>query len=51
MKRTYMNPTLEVIKIETTQMLAASTMTLMIDSDGAVDNSDDILAPSIDFED
>ena len=52
MKRTYMNPTLEVIKIETTQMLAASTMTLpLIDGDGNVDNSNDILAPSIDFED
>ena len=52
MKRTYMNPTLEVIKIETTQMLAASTMTLpLIDGDGSVDDSNAILAPSIDFED
>jgi len=52
MKRTYMNPTLEVIKIETMQMLAASTMTLpLIGGDGAVDNSDEILAPGIDFED
>jgi hypothetical protein len=51
MKRTYMNPTLEVITIETTQMLAASTMTLGRWNDPNVDNSDDILAPSIDFED
>lgn len=52
MKRTYMNPTLEVIKIETTQMLAASTMTLpKISGDGNVDDPNAILAPSIDFED
>lgn len=52
MKRTYMNPTLEVIKIETTQMLAESTMTLpKIDGDGNVDNSNDILTRSIDSED
>ena len=51
MKRTYMNPTLEVIKIETTQMLAASTMTLMIDNDGKVDNPNEILDRSIGFED
>ena len=52
MKRTYMKPTLEVIKIETMQMLAASTMTLPLNGgDGYVDNSNDILAPSIDFED
>lgn len=51
MKRTYMNPTLEVIKTETTQMLAASTMTLpMIDGDGDVDNSNDILSRSDDSE-
>ena len=52
MKRSYMNPTLEVIKIETTQMLAESTMTLqLIDGDGSVDNPNDILTRSIDFED
>ena len=51
MKRTYMNPTLEVIKIETTQMLAASTMTLKLQDSPNVDNSNDILAPSIDYED
>lgn len=52
MKRLYMNPTLEVIKIETTQMLAESTMTLPLnDGDGKVDNSDDILTRSIDSED
>ncbi len=51
MKRTYMNPTLEVIKIETMQMLAASEMTLPLNSDPNVDNPNDILAPSIDFED
>lgn len=45
-----MNPTLEVIKIETTQMLAASTMTLGRFSD-TVEDSNDILAPSMDFED
>lgn len=46
-----MNPTLEVIKIETMQMLAASTMTLPKLNDPNVDDSNDILAPSIDFED
>ena len=51
MKRTYMNPTLEVIKIETTQMLAASTMTLPLNDTPNVDNPNEILAPSIDFDD
>lgn len=51
MKRTYMKPTLEVIKIETMQMLAASTMTLPLIDTPNVDNSNDILAPSFDFED
>jgi hypothetical protein len=51
MKRTYMNPTLEVIKIETTQMLAASTMTLPLNDSPKVDDPGDVLAPSIDFED
>lgn len=45
-----MNPTLEVIKIETTQMLAASEMTLPLNDTPNVGNSDDILAPSIDLE-
>lgn len=49
MKRTYMNPTLEVIKIETTQMLATSTLGLH--DAPYIDESTDILAPSIDFED
>lgn len=51
MKRTYMNPTLEVIKIETTQMLAASTMTLGKNDTPNIDDPADILAPSFDFED
>ena len=51
MKRTYMNPTLEVIKIETTQMLAASTMTLPLIDTPNVDDPNEILAPSFDFED
>jgi len=51
MKRTYMNPTLEVIKTETTQMLAESTTTLLLQNDPYVDNSNEILAPSFDFED
>lgn len=51
MKRTYMNPTLEVIKIETTQMLAESTMTLPLNSDPNVGDSSQILDRSIDFED
>lgn len=46
-----MKPTLEVIKIETMQMLAASTTTLPLNSTPNVGNSDDILAPSFDFED
>ena len=52
MKRTYMNPTLEVIKIETTQMLAESTMTLpLIEGDGKVDDPTGILTRSVDSED
>ena len=51
MKRTYMNPTLEVIKIETTQMLAASKMTLPWDDSKSVDDPSQILAPSFVFED
>jgi hypothetical protein len=51
MKRTYMNPTLEVIKIETTQMLAASTMTLPLNDSPNIDNPSQILVPSFDFED
>lgn len=51
MKRTYMNPTLEVIKIETTQMLAESTMTLPLNDSPSVDNPNDILTRSIDSED
>lgn len=50
MKRTYMNPTLEVIKIETTQILAESTMTLGR-FDESIENSDEILTRSIDSED
>ena len=52
MKRTYMNPTLKVIKIETMQMLAESTMTLpLIEGDGKVDDPNEILTRSIDSED
>jgi len=51
MKRTYMKPTLEVIKIETMQMLAASTTTLGLNDSPNVDDPNEILAPSIDFED
>lgn len=51
MKRTYMNPTLEVIKIETTQMLAESTMTLPLIDTPNVDDPNDILTRSIDSED
>lgn len=51
MKRTYMKPTLEVIKIETMQMLAASTMTLPLNDSPNVDDPSQILAPSFDFED
>lgn len=51
MKRTYMNPTLEVIKIETTQMLAESTMTLGLIDSPNVDDYSQILDRSIDFED
>ena len=45
-----MNPTLEVIKIETMQMLAASTTTLPLNDSPSIDDPNDILAPSIDFE-
>jgi hypothetical protein len=46
-----MNPTLEVIKIETTQMLAESTMTLRLIDSPNVDGSSQILDRSIDSED
>lgn len=45
-----MNPTLEVIKIETTQMLAESTMTLGR-FDESVSDPNEILTRSIDSED
>lgn len=51
MKRTYMNPTLEVIKIETMQMLDASEMTLPLNDNPNVDDPNEILTRSIDFED
>ena len=44
-----MNPTLEVIKIETTQMLAVST--LGKNDSPNIDDPTQILAPSFDFED
>jgi len=51
MKRTYMNPTMKVIKIEAMQMLAASTMTLPLNDNPNVDDPTEILTRSIDFED
>ena len=48
MKKTYINPELEVIKIATQQMLANSSLTI----DGTVEITDEgnLLAPSFDDE-
>lgn len=46
MKKTYINPELEVVKLQTMQMLAVS---LLVDDDPlkVVDDVDDLLAPSL----
>ena len=46
MKKTYINPELEIVKIQTMQMMAAS---LVVDDDPGkvVDDIDDLLAPSL----
>lgn len=50
MKKTYINPELEVIKIATQQMLAASTLTL--DDTVEITNESDLLSreAEIDFD-
>ena len=53
MKKTYINPELEVVKLQTMQMLAAS-LSLNSDSSDIVDDESDILAPGFegfDFDD
>ena len=37
MKKTYINPTMEVVKIATQQMLAASNPNVTLDKSGSVD--------------
>ena len=49
MKKTYINPELEVIKIATQQMLASSTLT--IDDSIQITDESDLLAPGFGFED
>ena len=46
MKKTYINPELEVVKLQTMQMLAAS----IILNDEPIVDPDDIGAPSLDFD-
>jgi hypothetical protein len=48
MKKTYINPELEVIKIATQQMLAGSTLT--IDDSIEITNETNLLSPSFDDE-
>ena len=48
MKKTYINPELEVVKLQTMQMLAAS---LEVHDDVEITSEGDILAPGFDFED
>lgn len=51
MKKIYMTPELEEIKIQTMQMIATSSMVLDDDPGKLVDDVDDLLAPGFDFED
>ena len=44
MKKTYINPELEVVKLQTMQMLAAS---LEVHDDVTITDDSDILAPSL----
>lgn len=50
MKKIYMTPELEEIKIQTMQMMAAS---MVVDDDPGkvVDDIDELLAPGFDFDD
>ena len=48
MKKTYINPELEVIKIATQQMLAGSTLT--IDNSIEITDETNLLSPSFDDE-
>ena len=48
MKKTYINPELEVIKIATQQMLAGSTLT--IDDTIEITDEENLLSPSFDDE-
>ena len=49
MKKTYIIPELEVVKVRTQQMLASSTIGI-IDSP-EIDNPGDVLAPEMDLDD
>ena len=48
MKKTYINPELEVVKLQTMQMLAASTLTLNDDPVNIVEDASELLAPGVD---
>ena len=50
MKKTYINPTIEVVKIQTTGMLAVSLPKGATDPDG-VDNESEVLGRDFDFDD
>ena len=52
MKKTYINPTMEVVKIQMTQMLAASQLDIdTANTQGVVEKSSDILGREYDFDD
>ncbi len=50
MKKTYMEPTLEVVKIETTQMLAASVEGFQAELNEEGGNGGDALAPMLGWD-
>lgn len=50
MKKTYMEPTLEVVKIETTQMLAASVEGFQATLDDTGGDGGDALAPMLGWD-
>ena len=49
MKKTYINPELEVVKLQTMQMMATSS--LGMNDDVEIIDDTEVLAPGFDFED
>ena len=48
MKKTYINPELEVVKLQTMQMMATSSLSLNDNPSDIVDDASEILAPGVD---